>query len=72
MKTLKPIFAVSLFIVGLSLTSCGSDNKYIAPGASTENPIWNEKPNHLPEYQGPEHLPVEEAVQPLPPATEPA
>ncbi|GEM_PF-6047099 len=53
MKTLKSIFAVSLFVVGLSLTSCGSDDKYIPP--KPEHPIENEKPVHLPET--PEHLP---------------
>ncbi|MBR8534997.1 hypothetical protein KDU71_05440 [Carboxylicivirga sediminis] len=58
MKALKSIFAVSLFIVGLSLTSCSSDDKYVDPdGPSVENPIWTEKPEHLPEG---------EAVQPLP------
>lgn len=72
MKTLKSIFAISLFIVGTSLTSCSSDDKFITPEDSPENPIWNEKPEHLPEYPGPDHLPVEEAVQPLPPVAEPA
>ncbi|MCU4156500.1 hypothetical protein J1N10_10960 [Carboxylicivirga sp. A043] len=62
MKTLKSIFAVSLFIVGLSLTSCGSDDKYIAPDGSPENPIYTEKPAHLPEG---------DAVQPLPPEIAP-
>ncbi len=57
MKTLKSIFAVSLFIIGLSLTSCSSDDKYVEPDGSPENPIWNEKPTHLPEG---------DAVQPLP------
>ncbi|WP_430817123.1 hypothetical protein [Carboxylicivirga sp. RSCT41] len=58
MKTLKSIFAVSLFIVGLSLTSCSSDDKYIEPDGSPENPIYNEKPAHLPEG---------DPVHPLPP-----
>ncbi|WP_430811979.1 MULTISPECIES: hypothetical protein [unclassified Carboxylicivirga] len=58
MKTLKSIFAVSIFVMGLSLTSCGSDNKYIAPEGSPEHPIYTEKPVHLPGG---------EAVQPLPP-----
>ncbi|MCT4588255.1 MAG: hypothetical protein N4A71_10565 [Carboxylicivirga sp.] len=54
MKTLKALFAVSLFVVGLSFTSC-SDDKYYEP-VSPENPIYNEKPVHLPE--APENLPI--------------
>jgi len=54
MKTLKTIFAVSFFVAGISLTSCSSDDKYIEP-ETPENPIWTEKPTHLP--IGPEHLP---------------
>ncbi|WP_430817124.1 hypothetical protein [Carboxylicivirga sp. RSCT41] len=53
MKTLKSIFAVSLFIVGLSLTSCSSDDKYIEP----------DKPVHLPSDDRPTH-PIE--VEPSP------
>ncbi|MCT4646644.1 MAG: hypothetical protein N4A74_16770 [Carboxylicivirga sp.] len=60
MKTLKALFAVSLFVVGLSFTSC-SDDKYYEP-ISPENPIYNEKPVHLPEG---------EPVQPLPPEIDP-
>jgi len=54
MKTLKAIFAVSLFVVGLSLTSCSSDDKYVEPN-TPENPIWTEKPVHLP--NAPDQLP---------------
>ncbi|MBS2210038.1 hypothetical protein KEM09_01410 [Carboxylicivirga mesophila] len=59
MKALKSIFAVSLFIVGLSLTSCSSDDKYIDPdGPSVENPIYHPEADH----------PIwnPEATQPLP------
>ncbi|MCG8582169.1 MAG: hypothetical protein MI866_19765 [Bacteroidales bacterium] len=45
MKTLKSIFAVSLFIVGISLTSCSSDDKYVEP----------ERPVHLPSDDSPSH-----------------
>ena len=58
MKNLKALLAVGLFVVGLGFTSCSSDDKYIDPNPpSAENPIWNEKPVHLPEG---------DAVQPLP------
>jgi len=58
MKNLKALLAVGLFAVGLGFTSCSSDDKYIDPNPpSAENPIWHEKPVHLPGG---------EAVQPLP------
>ena len=31
MKTLKTFLAVGLFLVGLSFTSCSSDDKYVEP-----------------------------------------
>ena len=46
MKNLKAILTVSLFVVGLSFTSCSNDDKYVEP----------ERPEHLPS-DGPEHLP---------------
>jgi len=48
MKNLKAILAVSLFVVGLSFTSCSSDDKYIEP----------EAPVHLPDYTAPDN-PIE-------------
>jgi len=37
MKNLKALFAVGLFVVGLSFTSCSSDDRYIPP--QPEHPI---------------------------------
>ncbi|WP_185968812.1 hypothetical protein [Carboxylicivirga sp. M1479] len=54
MKTFKSIFALGIFIVGLSLTSCSSDDKYVEP----------QNPEHLPEYPGPVH-PMEPVKEPV-------
>jgi len=38
MKTLKSLFAIGLFVVGLSFTACSNDDGYVKP----------ESPEHLP------------------------
>ena len=59
MKTLKAFFAVGLFLVGLSFTSCSSDDDIIEP-VQPEHPIW--KPDETPEHP----IWKPEGVQPLP------
>ena len=49
MKNLKALFAVGLFVVGLSFTSCSSDDRYVKP----------ETPEHLP--TNPDQLPIPDA-----------
>ncbi|WP_430815926.1 hypothetical protein [Carboxylicivirga sp. RSCT41] len=39
MKTLKSLLAVGLFVIGLGFTSCSSDDKYVAPEGTPEQPI---------------------------------
>jgi len=55
MKNLKALFAVGLFIVGLSFTSCSSDDRYVKP----------ETPEHLPSDDGPSHLPEYPEIDPM-------
>ncbi|WP_430817122.1 hypothetical protein [Carboxylicivirga sp. RSCT41] len=73
MKTLKSIFAVSLFIVGLSLTSCSSDDKFIEPAppiappieAEVQNPIYDYDMDHPIERPEIENPVIPEPVNPI-------
>ncbi|MCG8579926.1 MAG: hypothetical protein MI866_08420 [Bacteroidales bacterium] len=65
MRTLKSIIALSLFIFGLTLTSCSNDDKYLNPSppiappieADVENPI--EHPPTMPPIEADPQHPIE-------------
>ena len=72
MRTLKPIIAVSLFVFGLSLTSCSNDDKYISPTPPVAPPIEAdvENPIEIPPTVAP---PIEADPQhPIEPGKSPA
>jgi len=53
MKNLKAILTVSLFVVGLSFTSCSNDDKYIEPEGPVHLPSYS--PELLPDYTAPDN-----------------
>ena len=55
MKKLSTLFAVGLFVLGLSFTACSNDDGYVKP----------ETPEHLPSYDMPAHLPEYPAIDPM-------